>query len=467
VKEEAMNTKHLRSLSSILALGMVAAAGLSALPACDLDVPDLNNPPISDLEENPTREIVASASTGLFVGSRGNIAAGNGYVVQLGILGREAYNFDPADPRFIGELLGGPLQPSSPFGGNFWAGPYANLRLATLVLGATDLVDDFSAEERAAIRGFTHTMMAYDLLIVINTHDTNGAVIGVGLPKEELAPFVDKAATFTEINRLLDAALTELAAGGDTFPFQIPGGFDRFDTPATFSQFNRAIRARTAVYTADYAGAMTALDASFINADMPTLDDLRVGANFDFSAGPGDITNGLVNRFIFAHPSIVTEAQMNGAAVDARVIRKIVDVAAGTGGMLESDKKFTLYAADAQVPIIRNEELILLRAEALWGLNMLPEAIAALNTVRTVSGGLPALATTLTADEVENEILYNRRYSLLFEGGHRWIDMRRFGRLDELPLDLPDHVRNARYPIPLTECDARPDNEPACLLGSM
>ena len=46
--------------------------------------------------------------------------------------------------------------------------------------------------------------------------------------------------------------------------------------------------------------------------------------------------------------------------------------------------------------------------------------------VRAVSGGLAPLASTLTADEVENEILYNRRYSLLFEGGHRWIDVRRF-----------------------------------------
>jgi hypothetical protein len=34
-----------------------------------------------------------------------------------------------------------------------------------------------------------------------------------------------------------------------------------------------------------------------------------------------------------------------------------------------------------------------------------------------------------------------------------------------LPLDMPDHVRNVRYPIPTAECDARP-SEPACALGS-
>ena len=44
--------------------------------------------------------------------------------------------------------------------------------------------------------------------------------------------------------------------------------------------------------------------------------------------------------------------------------------------------------------------------------------------------------------------------------------LRRFGRMMTLPLDMPDHVRNVRYPIPLAECNARP-GEPACELGSL
>lgn len=50
------------------------------------------------------------------------------------------------------------------------------------------------------------------------------------------------------------------------------------------------------------------------------------------------------------------------------------------------------------------------------------------------------------------------------ERGHRWIDLRRFGR--PLPLDKPEHIQNIRYPIPLGECNARP-NEAACMLGSV
>ncbi len=97
-----------------LALGALLLAGCS-----DLNVPDLNNPGIDDLQKNPTRVAVIDATQGLFIGARANIAAFNGYVSVMGVLGRESYNFDPGDPRFITELLGGPLDGGSPrFGGN-------------------------------------------------------------------------------------------------------------------------------------------------------------------------------------------------------------------------------------------------------------------------------------------------------------------------------------------------------------
>ena len=53
------------------------------------------------------------------------------------------------------------------------------------------------------------------------------------------------------------------------------------------------------------------------------------------------------------------------------------------------------------------------------------------------------------------ELLKQRRYSLMFEGGHRWIDARRFNRLGDLPLDQPTHIRIPAFQIPLSECQAR------------
>ena len=53
------------------------------------------------------------------------------------------------------------------------------------------------------------------------------------------------------------------------------------------------------------------------------------------------------------------------------------------------------------------------------------------------------------------EILKQRRYSLLYEGGHRWIDMRRRGQLAQLPKDVATHSIHDAFPIPVQETDAR------------
>jgi hypothetical protein len=449
------------TISALILLTAVGVAG------CDLDVPDLNNPGLDQLGEEPTPSSVAAACTGLLIGSRAGTASANGYVSQLGILGRESYNFDAADPRYVGELLAGPLQSGSPFGGNFWTAPYANLRLGAIVLEAVERVPEFAGEQAAAIRGFTLTIRALDLLRVITTRDTIGAVLEVNLPIGELGPVADKDAVYDEIARSLDEGAEELAAAGEaTFPFPLSSGFSGFDTPASFLLFNRALRARVAAYQEDYDTVLSALEDSFIDDTVTTVAGLEVGVYHSYSTGSGDSTNGLTNPNIYAHPSIVADAEEG----DQRLARKIVQVPAEEAGGaqgLTSDLKFTMYASPAApVPIIRNEELILLRAEASWAMGDLAAAKMDLDLIRSVSGGLGPIPVGPSAAEIEDELLYNRRYSLLFEGGHRWIDLRRFDRIDELPLDLPGHVRNVRYPLPTAECDGRP-GEPACGMSSM
>ncbi|MEJ7601973.1 MAG: RagB/SusD family nutrient uptake outer membrane protein [Kofleriaceae bacterium] len=389
---------------------------------------------------------------------------------QLGILGREAYNFDQADPRFIGELLAGTLQQGSPFGGNFWTGPYANIRLANIIQRVVGQVPEFSAEEVSSIQGFSKTIEALDLLEVVNTHDTNGGVIDTDKELgDPLGAIVGKPEMFGEIVRLLDEGATDLTAGGEEFPFSLSEGYDGFDTPETFRTFNRAIRARVAIYLEDYPGALAALGMSFL--DDTAMGDLTAGVFHSFSTGAGDQVNNLINPNLFAHPSLVADAQMNGTTKDLRLTAKVKMVEEGGGaGGLSSDYKFTIYTSPSSpVPIIRNEELILLKAEALYNTGDKAGALIALNRVRVASGGLLPLTALAIDTEAEfiDALLYERQYSLMFEG-HRWIDLRRF--MIDVPL-LPapspeaDQTRNVRYPIPLAECNARP-GEAACALGS-
>jgi hypothetical protein len=455
-------------------LATAAVLGSVALAACDLDVPDLNNPPFDSLTETPSAVTVNAACTGLVIGNRRNVAAANGYVAQLGILGREAYNLDPSDPRFVSELLVGTLNRSGQFGGNFWAQPYINIRLANAILDALPKVpaeDTLTDENRAGIRGFASTMIAFDLLEVIVTHDTNGAVINTNHPLgSDLGDIVDKEAVYAEIISRLDGALPELDAAGKAFSFGLSTGYAGFDTPAGFRKINRAIRARVATYLGEYSTVLTILKTDAFLDDSATAD-FKTGAYHVHSTKTGDLANGLIAPRIRAHPSVTADAQKNGTVVDLRYSSKTLPgrVRSLPDPPLSSGITFAgLYPGpDSPVPLIRNEELILLKAEALFYTGDAAGAVAELNIVRTKAGGLPPLADSPLPDEATflDELLYERRYSLLFEGGHRWIDLRRFGRTDELVLDQPDFKRNIRYPIPLPECNARP-GEPKCELGS-
>ena len=73
------------------------------------------------------------------------------------------------------------------------------------------------------------------------------------------------------------------------------------------------------------------------------------------------------------------------------------------------------------------------------------------------SGGLAP--TTLTpassTDDFVTELLYNRLYSLLWTQGTRWIDARRYNRLNTLPIDRPGDQVFRQMLVPAQECDAR------------
>ena len=109
---------------------------------------------------------------------------------------------------------------------------------------------------------------------------------------------------------------------------------------------------------------------------------------------------------------------------------------------LTSAFSWTRYPTPATfIPIIRNEELFLLRAEANWfgATGTKVQAIADLNFIRTNSGNLTNTTVTIASTDAEfvTALLHERLYSLLYEGGHRWIDLRRYGRLGQMINDRP------------------------------
>jgi hypothetical protein len=439
-------------LSCLALVALVAVTG-----SCSFDIDNPNSPNI--IGENPNRSEVAATANGILIATRADMGD---WALDGGIFGREAYRFDGSDPRFTGEMMQGPLDPGSgAFGGDHWAEEYGAIRTANDLLAVIGTATALTPEEQSAVTGFAHTLQAYNFLIILDAHSQDSIPLDVstdvtGPP----APFRSNADAYARVIALLDGAVPELDAGGAAFPFALPSGFAGFDTPATFRQFNRALRARVGVYRADFAGALTALAESFINPAGP----LDRGVYMDFSAGPGDFANPLALSpqvgENFGHPSLRTGAQLQpGGELDQRFLDKLVTRAprsAGTPQPLTADLGWIRYPSpNSPIPMIKNEELILLRAEANIGLNNLGPAVDDINIVRTTSGLLAPYAGAVDQPSLLTELLYNKRYSLLYEGGHSWIDFRRYGRLADLATNEragpPPDVLFATLPVPTAE----------------
>ena len=436
----------MRTWHALLLLGVLTSAG------CSFDLSTNPNSP-DPIGENPSRTELAVAANGMLIAFRTDFAD---FALDLGIIGREVYRFDGSDPRFTAELLLGPLDPGSDaFGGDHWADEYAAIRGGNLILAVVPTAADLTAEEQSATAGYVKTIQALNYLIVLNSHTQDSIPIvtdtSVTAPP---APFQTRTAVFAHVASLLDGALADLQAGGAAFPFGLPPGFDGFDTPATFAQFNRGLRARVAVYTDDFAGALTALASSFVDAP----GSLDLGVYMDYGTGPGDLPNPLSidpqQGENFAHPSLETGAQLqvDGVTPDQRFVDKIVPRPISSNNGLTSDLGWIRYPSPGTpIPIVKKEELILLRAEANIGLGDLPAALPDINTVRQTSGNLSALTDLGTPEAALDELLYNKLYSLMFEGAHRWIDARNNGRLDQLPVDRTTDIVFPTLPIPTDE----------------
>ena len=101
------------------------------------------------------------------------------------------------------------------------------------------------------------------------------------------------------------------------------------------------------------------------------------------------------------------------------------------------------------IDIMRNEELILLYAEASILAGNLGNAEDALNVIRNAAS-LPDYSGDSTSSALTSEMLRQRRYSLWCEN-HRMYDLRRYGLSNTLPIDRPgDQIFNT-LPVPLAE----------------
>jgi starch-binding outer membrane protein, SusD/RagB family len=465
---------RIRIAGAVLALGALAACG-------NFDVTNPNQPTLDDLLADPTRAKLSAAATGLFSHSRSEITS---FIWRVGSMGREGINLAGNNQPDYQEPYFGPLSPSG-FGGALWQSRYAVIRDANTYIEALARTKDLSAGEKAVSTATAEALKALAFLYIAETRAKLGAPVDVGRTIDAApAPFVKEDSVYAYAIGLLSDASAKLQANASVaFPFPLPPGFSLFDTPATFGTFVKALTAKANVLRATagcgaacYTAALTALGGSFIDASDPS--QLQKAVSFDFSNAPNDQANELSEPLAgvryFADEAILGSlADSNGTTPDLRLTSKTAAATAETpqsiGGVdITGTLKFTRYFTNNQpdpahqIPIIKNEELILLRAEAEWfasaPLQDKAKAVTDLNFVRTNSGGLqPVVGLNATSSDAAfiSALLYEREFSLLWEQGTTWIDARRFNRLNTIPLGVTQGSVPTIMPIPSAECNAR------------
>lgn len=422
--------------------------------ACEIEtIEDPNNPSVGAITSNASLSEIQNLVTGIEGGMRLNLGQ---YFDGVGPIGREFYRFSTSDPRFTSDLLGkgsAVLDNNTFYTTNPYASRYRTVKNANLLIEAVENSSAITSDAvRNAAKGFANTIKAHELLLAWVQQYDNGIRIDVSDPNN-LGPFVgvgNPGEALRAIAELLDEGHSQLtAAGGADFPFSLSSGFIGFQTPANFDKVNRALLARVLVYNGDWNNALTALNGSFFSLNSNLLN---VGVYHPYSTAGGDALNpqwyplNSTGESRVAHPSFVTDAEAGDNRLSKVTLRTDTEFQDG----LQSDYDFTVYATNTTpIPIIRNEELILIYAEAKIQTNALNDAVDALNLIRNAAN-LGNYGGAVTKDALIDEMLKQRRYSLYGEG-HRWVDMRRYGRLNTLPIDRTDDDVWVKFPRPANE----------------
>lgn len=424
---------------------------LLAFNACEIEpIIDPNNPAAEGVQDGASVADLRLLAAGTESAMRNDIEF---YYWTTSIVGRDYYDLNGIDPRYTGELVGeqgAALDDNGFLTTRVYNSRYRAIRNAETLLQAVDKAVGLSDAEVNGFIGYAQTLKAYNLLLVLNQQYENGIRIDVADP-DNLGDFVNYNEASAAIKAILDEAFTSLNAAGESFAFKLSDGFAGFNSPADFAKFNRALAARLALYQGNNAEVLSLLEQSFFDRS----GNWDAGVYHLFGSGGNDILNDLYNipneGLYTATPDWVENAEEGDPRFENKVtlLEASEDLAVPVMlADLSGEYQVTLYESNTdKVPIIRNEELMLMYIEANIGTNN-GEAVAAINELRASYDLEPV--SDLDEAGLVNQLIHERRYSLFGEG-HRWVDMRRWGKLNEIILDRPDDVVHAQFPRPITE----------------
>jgi starch-binding outer membrane protein, SusD/RagB family len=438
--------------STILVSGLILISGACTFFEVD-DTIDPNNASLESILQNATPAQINQLGVGVQSAMRNGLFA---FYSAAGAVGREIIVSASTESRNYTEMLGlgrdqfgGANDPAGIFNGYYNAFSQTRRRAEVFIQSAEN-TSALSEAQKEGVRGFANTVKAFVILNLLNMQGENGvrsSFTDLTTPGDMLkpGPFTNYEGGLALAQQLVETAKAQLLNAGPTFAFKMTSGYEGFDTPEKYLLFNRAVAARIYMYQRNWTAMNQALSESFIN---PT-GDLKAGPVYTFSTAAGDLTNPLFQTENSTGSPVVVFNQhvLEAEPGDLRVFGNAASIRQRTtprasGNVPEPSSPAThevyMYPSNTtSVPIIKNEELILMAAEGQIQTDDLAGAENTLNIIRTAYG-LPTIADAKPGvagnkEALIDELLMQRRYSLFYEG-HRWFDAKRYSKIATLPL---------------------------------
>jgi hypothetical protein len=431
---------------------LVTIGGLALLAAGCVDNPAA---PGVDRVVAGSQQTLQSLATGVIADDR-SAASAQSYLAFGNIMARDVVRPDPNEPRWTSEFYEQPPDPSDFIGGSQWTGYYQTIRSIHSLLNDAS-VTSLAAGPQSAAKGFLRTLEAQEYIRLIEYRDQNGVVIQ-GDDPTVLDPIRTKGAVLNYIAALLDSAKTDLdAAAGATVPFTLPSGYmshGDYSNTANLALFNRALAGKVQVYlalpdstgltspvAANATAAVTDLTAALAGAPAtPTQSYLDMGPYYQYNPNaPESFSNPLVDAHLLVTVNFVRSVLPGddrvtvGGTVDSVTAQSkagVNNVQYGSMYQMAFSNPSNTANLTRQIPMMRNAELYLLRAQAEIALGQLAAATADINVVHTVEGGLSPYPTFTSAAAAVQAVLYEYRYSFILQGPMHLVALREYGMLN-------------------------------------
>jgi hypothetical protein len=458
---------------------------IGALAVCSACAEPLSSPNQDALVAG-TSQPVQNLVTGILATDRGQGSA-FAYILYPETMARNTARIDPNEPRYINELIAVPIDPSDFIGGSGWTAGYQTARASDQLLTGTTL-GAMPAGDQNAVRGLVQTIKALDYIRNVQLRDSLGAPIQSNNPAA-VDPWRTKGAVLAYVAAVLDSAYANLTAAGvdGAVPVAIPSGYQThgdYTQTANLALFNRGLAGEVAVMrgfdrqtpcTSCFASAITAFNTALASfGATPTATQLAQGPYYEYNpAAPESFSNPLVDNHIFLTTNFVNSIA-TGDLRSSKIVKAANASSQVSGLQLTMRDPVTDPSITSNltrpIPIRRNADFYLFRAQANAESGNLAAATADVNAVRVAEGGLAALPTFASVAAARQAILYEMRYSLVYEGPFHLQALREYAMLTKAYVTQagmpnlssdPTHANDplqSVIPVPLAEVAARNGN---------